>query len=256
MTARHYRAACVLSQAPKHTMTHPNSTNKKTTGSTETPGIIEHDAMPDAQVEIALDDTRLTLTKRTKTDVQARHETDEMLCQTITDDPTDIRELINDISCDIPDDVERTARRLLQLDAWLEGNDPTRARDSPLSVHGTYRPLRNEQNQLFLIEEGSETMCDRVLPIVVSLHKPTWSNRNQAIKPRLSQVLQERALRAATENQVSLFEKNHRTIIATKFQKVDSLEEAERIVTGEPRVQANDSPDTAETTDQASLNTF
>jgi hypothetical protein len=221
--------------------------------------IDHYEPLPDAHITITFDDdTRLTLNQRsTQTDIQARHETDEMLYQTITDNRTEIRELINDISGDIPDDVERTARRLLQLDAWLVDNNPTRARDSFLDVHGTYRPMRTGQNQLFLVEEANQVMCDRVLPFVVSLHKPAWSHRNQAIKPRLSKTLEKRTLRAVDAFTETKFKEDPvKQITVTKFQTVESLAEAERIVKGEPRVPTNDSPNTSETTDQASLNSF
>lgn len=220
--------------------------------------IDHHEPLPDGHITITFDDdTRLKLNRRTKTEIEARHETDEMLTQTITDNRTEIREVINDISTDIPDEVERTARRLLQLDAWLETNSPTRARDSILAVHGTYRPLRNEQNQLFLVEEANQVMCDRVLPFVVSLHKPVWSHRNRAVKPRLSKTLEKRTLRAVDAFTETKFkEDSMKQITATKFQTVESLAEAERIVKGESRRVTNDSPDMSETTDQASLNSF
>jgi hypothetical protein len=221
-------------------------------------GVNRHDPIPDGHVTIIFNDnTRLTVCHWSQFDIHAKHETDSMLPQTITDDRDDIATILNDISDQIPDEVERTAHRLLRLDAWLETHNPTRARDSILDVHGIYRPLRNEQNQLYLVEKGSEIMCDRTLPFVVSLHKPTWQDRNQAIKPRLSQVLRKRTLRAVDAFKETKFkEDTARTIVATKFQKVESLEEAERIVKGESRRVTNNSPDTGETTDQSSLNSF
>ena len=259
MTAR-VRAppVCCLKLAPKHTMPNQNPPRNKTDGSTDTLEITEYDPFPDPRITITFDDnTRLTFQQFGKTEVWAKHETDSILPQTITDDRGDIREFINDINSDIPDDVERTARRLLQLDAWLETYNPTSARDSILNVYGTYRPLRDQQNQLYLVQGGNETLCDRVLPFVESVHKPTWSNRNQEIQPRLSQLLQKLTLRAVSAFHETKFkEDTNRTIVATEFQKVESLEEAERIVKGEPRVATNDSPDIEETTDQSSLNSF
>lgn len=221
--------------------------------------IDDHNPLPDAGVRIVLsDDTRIVIDQFSQTKIKAQHETASMLPQTITDDPRELREIIDQISDNLPDDVERTTRRLIRLDAWLDDRDTD---NSTLTVHGKYRSLRPSQNQLVLVEEGSERICDKALPFVASLHKPAWSDRNQSIKSRLNKILKKWTLRETKSDgmyrgKVEDIKNGSTRIVATKFQTVASLAEAERIVNGEPRVPSNDSPDTSETTDQSSLNSF
>lgn len=219
-------------------------------------GVNRHDPIPGGHVTIIFNDnTRLTVCHWSQFDIHAKHETDSMLPDTITDDRAEIRELINTISDDIPDDVERTARRLLQLDAWIEDTDPTTTRDSFLDVYGAYSPLRPSQNHLVLVEEANQTICDRVLPVVVSLHKPTWDRRNKAVKTHLSEILDTLTMRAVDSQTEHFFREDPvKQITATKFRTVESLEAAERIVTGDDDL--CDSPGAGETTDQSSLNSF
>lgn len=161
-----------------------------------------------------------------------------MLYDTISDNPCEIKEVINEISDNLPDDVERTARRLLRLNAWLNARDNDTC---SLPLYGSYRPLRPDQNQLVLVEEGIERICDRVLPFVVSLHKPSRSDHNQTIKSRLSKELRKRTLRAVDSFTAGKFKESRRQIVATKFQTVESLQVAERIVKGEPLDVTDDS---------------
>jgi hypothetical protein len=217
-------------------------------------GIDEHEPLPDARVRIILtDDTRLIISQLSKMNIKTQHQTDEMLYDTISRDPGEIKEVINEISGDLPDDVERTARRLLRLSVWLNArNNDT----CSLPIYGSYRSLRSSQNQLVLVEEGSERMCDRVLPFVVSFHKPSQSNHDQTVKSRLNRELRKWTLRAVSSFIAGKFKESGRQIVATEFQTVESLRDAERIVKDEPLDVTSETPDTKETVEQLSFDDF
>jgi len=132
-----------------------------------------------------------------------------------------------------PDDVKRTARRVLQVDAWIREEDPTRVGDISIPVHGHYRPLRRSDQTLVLIKETTERTGQRELPIVAAIDNEDFDDGKDM------QKLLNATVERLTERSVSSQAGTHfsddlnRQAVATEWRVVESLDAAETIVCGE-----------------------
>lgn len=150
----------------------------------------------------------------------------------------------------------RTARRILQLDAWIADHNPVRPDDIHTDVVGSYNPLRPDRGSLAVITESNEQKGDWVLPVIATI------DDDDAVEDRVDAIVEGRAI-----NQMSSMQKTHyrddddRSIEATEYTTCESLEEAQRVLTG--RHHPGDSDDDGSTghdadqgRGQASLTSF
>lgn len=148
-------------------------------------------------------------------------------------DPDVIESIIEDVTDQLPDDVERTARRILQVDAWIREHDVTRAADVNIPIHGQYRPLRRSDQSLVLIEETTERTGQRELPVVAAVDNEDFDcgKKLQKLLNATVERLTERSMGSQVETHFR--DDLNRQAVATKWRVVESLDDAETIVCGD-----------------------
>ncbi|TKR27954.1 hypothetical protein [Natronomonas salsuginis] len=194
---------------------------------------IDHEPLDSGRGNVCItlnDDTHIDLTATENETRIAR--TEGMLSTNRVTDPAVIEQHLDDITDQLPDDVERTARRILQVDAWIREKDPTRAADISIPIHGRYRPLRDQT--LVLIEETTEYKGNRALPIIVPFNEDISDGKQ--LQRRLNDIMERVTMRAMGAQQESAFRDDlTRQAVAVKWRVVESLDDAEKIVHGEPQ---------------------
>lgn len=203
---------------------------------------IEHQPFRDGEPHITLEGTgteydtiRLTL-KATATTTTGRYkaynEADLLPAVTLglEHDRDDTHDVIkSDIIPHLDDEAARTARRILQLDSWIDEYDPTRPSDIHTDVVGSYNPLR-PTGTLAVITESNDRAGQRTLPVIATI----GNHRNEEeVKRRVDSVVERRAVSRMRSMQKHHYRNDDdRTIVATEYATCDSLEEAQRVLRG------------------------
>lgn len=220
----------------------------------------EHDAFGgddanNARVNIEFGDgTGLVIRKSRGVDnISAREESAGML-RTYNRDIDHVEAILNDVSDSIPEDVERTARRILHLQRWIDERDVDWSRDSFLRTWG-YRALRPESQELFLVEDvtGHSTRHDSAVFAFNDGDDRSEGEREEVI----NSVVEERVVDSLSDMDRHHYEKNDKCdpIEAAEIIEVESLAEAEAIVRGE-LFRPDDDGDRDESREQAALTAY
>lgn len=139
------------------------------------------------------------------------------------------------IAPQLPSDVTRTARRILQVAAWIVDLDPLRKSKIKVDVIGPYNPVRPDRNHLFVVRDSNVTLS-RATPVIVSLDEDLLPSASE-IENRLNKVVEKRECRAhSAQWEVHYQDDPDRQIRAKNISYCRTLEEAQRILRGDPSV--------------------
>jgi len=177
--------------------------------------------------------------------------------------PDKIWGVFDAIADEIPDDAERTARRLLRLHSWLERLEIDHARNHRVGTRG-YRSFREQR--LVLAAEAEGFRARKHYPVVVAFNDGDVSD--ETVKERCDEVVESRIVdkfdcRAEAHylNPEDYFDSpagHPDRIRATDVIEVDSLAEADAITfeDGASETVNDGSKEDAQDGEQATLNGF
>lgn len=190
---------------------------------------IDHTALTNTYGNVSItlnEDTHINLTMTGDETMISR--TKGMLATNRVTDYDIIKSIIEDVSSELPDDVERTARRILQLDAWLNEQDIEYEENYSVRVHGRYRPLRSNQKLILMLTVTTRETYHE--PVVILFDEDADEEYAHQRCDEIVETLVKRRMGAMLR---SHYEDSGETIRAGECIQVESLLEVESIVTGE-----------------------